>query len=211
MRNGTWQTRSMARRGSYAKGIAKREEILQRALEVIARSGIRGASVKEIADAVGLSQPGLLHYFDSKEELFIAILRKRDEIDAAGISELGPLTASEVLREHFLAVVRHNASVPGLVELFSRLAVDAADESNPARAYFLERGEALRELFVEALRTAQAAGTVTSAVPPESLARILQATADGLQVQWLADPSVDMPALLDDLFTTLLPANTDTR
>ena len=70
------------RRGSYAKGVAKREEILTRALDVIAREGYRGASVKELADAVGLSQAGLLHYFDSKEELFTEILRKRDELDS---------------------------------------------------------------------------------------------------------------------------------
>ncbi|HYP72739.1 MAG TPA: TetR family transcriptional regulator, partial [Microbacterium sp.] len=41
-------------RGAYAKGVAKREEILTRALQVIAREGYRGASVKEIAEAVGL-------------------------------------------------------------------------------------------------------------------------------------------------------------
>ena len=78
----------MARRGSYAKGVAKREEILERALEVIAREGYRGASVKELAEAVGLSQAGLLHYFDSKEELFTEILRKRDEVD---MPHYGPL------------------------------------------------------------------------------------------------------------------------
>ena len=77
------------RRGSYAKGVAKREEILERALEVIAREGYRGASVKELADAVGLSQAGLLHYFDSKEELFTEIVRKRDEVDLA---HYGPTT-----------------------------------------------------------------------------------------------------------------------
>src|SRR6478736_6791304 len=71
------------RRGSYAKGVAKREEILERALDVIAAEGYRGASVKVLADAVGLSQAGLLHYFDSKEELFTEILRKRDELDLA--------------------------------------------------------------------------------------------------------------------------------
>src|SRR6478736_945527 len=76
-------TRDMARRGAYAKGVAKREEILEAALEVIAREGWHGASVKELADAVGLSQAGLLHYFDSKEELFIEIVRKRDEVDMA--------------------------------------------------------------------------------------------------------------------------------
>jgi AcrR family transcriptional regulator len=73
----------MAQRGSYAKGIAKREEILTSALDVIARNGYRRTSVRELADAVGLSQAGLLHYFSSKEELFQEIVRKRDEVDLA--------------------------------------------------------------------------------------------------------------------------------
>ncbi|HEY5230670.1 MAG TPA: helix-turn-helix domain-containing protein, partial [Galbitalea sp.] len=60
----------MAGKGSYAKGVAKREEILRTALEVFARQGYRGTSLRELADAVNLSQAGLLHYFDSKEELF---------------------------------------------------------------------------------------------------------------------------------------------
>ena len=41
----------MAQRGSYAKGVAKREEILERALDVIATEGYDGASVKRIAEA----------------------------------------------------------------------------------------------------------------------------------------------------------------
>ena len=36
--------------GSYAKGIAKREEILTAALDVIARNGYRRTSVRELAD-----------------------------------------------------------------------------------------------------------------------------------------------------------------
>ena len=70
------------RRGPYAKGKAKRAEILDVALEVIAREGYTGATVKELADAVGLSQNGLLHYFGSKDALFAEILRRRDEIAA---------------------------------------------------------------------------------------------------------------------------------
>ena len=106
----------MARRGSYAKGVAKREEILERALEVIAREGYRGASVKELADAVGLSQAGLLHYFDSKEELFTEIVRKRDEVDMADYGPLVTPTPPRVdLRDGYVAVIRHNSDVPGLV------------------------------------------------------------------------------------------------
>ncbi|MBS1674133.1 MAG: helix-turn-helix transcriptional regulator, partial [Actinobacteria bacterium] len=71
----------MAKRGAYAKGVVKREEILAAALEIVGRLGYRNASVREIADAVGLSPAGLLHYFGTKEELFVEILRARDALD----------------------------------------------------------------------------------------------------------------------------------
>ncbi|WP_439590810.1 TetR/AcrR family transcriptional regulator [Microbacterium sp.] len=203
-------TPQQGRRGSYAKGVAKREEILERALEVIAREGYRGASVKELADAVGLSQAGLLHYFDSKEELFAEILRKRDELDAvhfgAGADDPGELPD---LREPYLRLTRHNAEVPGLVQLFSRMSVDAADPQHPAHRFFVDRGEALRTIWTAAIAHEQAEGRMTDRVAPETLARVLQAVADGLQVQWMLDPSVDMAATIGALFEALTPPPKD--
>ncbi len=197
----------MARRGSYAKGVAKREEILTRALEVVAREGYRGASVKELADAVGLSQAGLLHYFDSKEELFTEILRKRDEVDAAAFGSADEATSDiGLVREGYLQVIRHNGEVPGLVQLFSRMNVDASDPEHPAHRYFLERGSALRGLFVPAIAEAQREGRLADGVAPETLARIFQALADGLQVQWMLDPAVDMADTVAALFDALTPA-----
>ena len=195
---------SEKRRGSYAKGIAKREEILERALEVVGREGYAGASVRAIADAVGLSQAGLLHYFDSKEELVTEILRKRDEMDAAlfGSADAANATADE-LRDGYVAVVRHNTTVPGLVHLFSRLAVDAADPAHPAHDYFLSRGAGLRAVYLDALQRAQRDGSLTREVDAEILVRIVQAVADGMQLQWMLDPEVDMAATIDAVFTLL--------
>ena len=199
------------RRGSYAKGVAKREEILTRALDVIAREGYRGASIKELADAVGLSQAGLLHYFGSKEELFTEILRKRDELDSveqglAGDPERGLIApAGELpdIRAGYLSVIRHNADVPGLVHLFARLSVDAADPGHPAHDFFVTRGESLRGFFAAAVATRQQSGEITDQIDADTIARIFQAVADGLQVQWMLEPDVDMAATVDALFELL--------
>lgn len=198
------------RRGSYAKGVAKREEILERALDVIAREGYRGASVKELAEAVGLSQAGLLHYFDSKEELFTAILRKRDEVDSAGfgLTDTAGVTASD-LRAGYLAVIRHNAEVPGLVQLFARLSVDAADPDHAAHDFFVERSRTLREMFASAIVAKQSAGEMNDTIDPQTLARIFQAVADGLQVQWMLEPEVDMAGTIDALFAALAVGDED--
>ena len=193
----------MAQRGAYAKGVAKREEILERALEVIAREGYRGASVKELAEAVGLSQAGLLHYFDSKDELFTAILRKRDEVDSRRFGDVDQDPSPERLRDGFVGIVRHNAEVPGLVQLFSRLAVEAGDTEHPAHAYFVERSALLREMFARSFARQQQGEELTDRIDPETLARIVQAVSDGLQLQWLQDKTVDMPATMDALFALL--------
>lgn len=189
---------AMARRGSYAKGVARREEILESALDVIGRKGYQSASLKEIADVVGVTPAALLHYFGSKEELFTAVLRKRDENDGLDPAVRGLDDA----RDGFVQVIRHNAEVPGLVELFSRLAVDAADPRHPARQFFLERSEKLREAFAEGFDSdADRSGVLE----PDTMARVIQAVADGLQLQWLIDPSVDMAGIIEKLIDVLYP------
>ncbi len=191
----------MVRRGSYAKGDAKREEILERSLSVIADQGFKGTSVKALAEAVGLSKAGLLHYFDSKEELFAEIIRKRDEVDMRRFENDDQ--SFDTLKNHYVELISYNSDVPGLVQLFSYVAVQAADPDDPAHEYFVERTDAYRALFADILGQEQAAGRVTDRIPPEDLARILQAVTDGLQLQWMIDPNVDMSGIVRSLLSAL--------
>jgi AcrR family transcriptional regulator len=166
----------MAARGPYAKGVAKREEILTAALEVIARQGYRKTSTRELAAAVGLSEAGLLHYFGSKEKLFEAVLRARDEADVDRFDEsdlIGKLTA----------IIRHNSDVPGLVQLYSTFSAEAGDPQHPSHPYFVERYARLRELLADAVRGRQSAGAFSPSADPELIATLLIALSDGLQVQ----------------------------
>ncbi|TDD30092.1 TetR/AcrR family transcriptional regulator [Kribbella turkmenica] len=167
----------MATRGPYAKGVAKREEILSKALEVIARQGYRKTSTRELAAAVGLSEAGLLHYFGSKEKLFEAVLRARDEADTARLGD--ELDVIDKLG----AVVRHNADVPGLVQLYSTFSTEAGDPQHGAHEYFVERYQRLRAALAASVRARQADGTMSTAADPEKIATLLIAVSDGLQIQ----------------------------
>ena len=53
---------------------ARREQILDVALEVLGRAGYHGASMNDIAEAAGVTKPVLYQHFDSKRELFLALL-----------------------------------------------------------------------------------------------------------------------------------------
>ncbi|MEQ4722998.1 TetR/AcrR family transcriptional regulator [Nonomuraea sp. B19D2] len=55
----------------------RREQLLDAALGVFAHKGVDGASIKDLAEAAGVT-PGLLYrYFDSKDALVEALLRER--------------------------------------------------------------------------------------------------------------------------------------
>jgi AcrR family transcriptional regulator len=183
----------MAARGQYAKGAVKREEILRTALAVLSRNGYHSTSLRELADAAGLSQAGLLHYFDSKEELYSAILKRRDEIDEEryvdGTDDLAT----------FVTTVRHNAEVPGLVHLYSTLSAAASEPGNPTHEFFSERYRWARDRIAAGVRSRQEAGRFRSDIDADVMATVVLATADGMQVQWLLDPALDMAKHIEAL------------
>ncbi|MCM6761981.1 TetR/AcrR family transcriptional regulator [Rathayibacter sp. ZW T2_19] len=190
----------MPSKGSYAKGVAKREEILQTALEVFSRQGYRKASLREISEAVGLTQAGLLHYFDSKEELFAEVLRKRDDLDrtAYDLDRTGDAAIEELVR-----LIRHNSDVPGLVHLYATLSADGTDRSHPAHPFFVERYAMVIELLASRVREDQREGLIAADVDPEIAARMITALSDGLQIQWLLDDEVDMGSIVETFWALL--------
>ena len=55
----------------------RKAEIIAAAGKLIGEKGYYGTSLKDIADAIGMSQPGLLHYIGNKERL-LSLLVTRD-------------------------------------------------------------------------------------------------------------------------------------
>jgi len=53
---------------------ARREEVLEAGLELVAEHGVAGASLRRLARKLGMSQPSLYHYFRSKDDLIAQIV-----------------------------------------------------------------------------------------------------------------------------------------
>ncbi|GAB3454751.1 TetR/AcrR family transcriptional regulator [Kineococcus endophyticus] len=177
----------MAARGEYAKGRARREQILTEAVGLFAESGYRAASLRDLAARCGLTHAGLLHHVGSKQALLLAVLEQRDVEDASLVGP-DPSLPGERQLEALLDVVRRNVSRRGVVELFCVLSAEATSPEHPAHAFFDERYRRV----VAALTTAFAD---CGHPAPGSAARRLVAVMDGLQVQWLLHPDdVDMVA-----------------
>jgi AcrR family transcriptional regulator len=191
----------MTPRRRYAKGAARREEILAVALDLFSRTGYDRTSVRQIARSTGLSQAGLLHYFSSKEELFTEVLRRRDDRNEQMYDENrgDPVTA-----DGLVSIVRHNAHEPGLVRLYVAMSAESTATDSPARSFFAARYRKLRADIAADLRSKQERGALAAHLDPDVTASLLIAAADGLQIQWLLDPDgVDMGARLDQLWNAL--------
>jgi AcrR family transcriptional regulator len=63
-----------ARREPEAGSPARREEVLDAGLSLISELGVAGASLRKLAARLGMSQPSLYHYFESKDALVQQII-----------------------------------------------------------------------------------------------------------------------------------------
>lgn len=178
------------------RGERSRETILEAALPLFAQQGYRGASLASIAAAAGLTQPGLLHHFPSKEELLLGLLDWRDHNDGKRLSTL-PDTAGLGYLERLEDLVAHNATAPELVRLFTTLVGEGTSPQHPAHDYFVDRYQRIRARALRTLREGQLSGEIREDVDLEVVVPVLFAVMDGLQIQWLLDPEIDMVASFD--------------
>ena len=189
-------------RGSYAKGIARRQEILDRAIEVFARRGSDKTSLRAIAREVGVTHAALTHYFGSLDELLVAVYANSEKRAGDAASPESGSTPVEMM----LRSARANREVPGLVQLYSTLVAAALEDDRPAaRDFAATRFAGLRQHLADRVRENQRAGRIRPDVDPSAVAALVIAASDGLQTQWLLDPAVpqdDALALLEEL---LLP------
>lgn len=72
-------------------GPERRSAIVDSAVDLFSERGFRGATTRELAAAVGVSEPVLYQHFETKRALYDAILE-------AKTAEAGPGTAEELIR-----------------------------------------------------------------------------------------------------------------
>jgi AcrR family transcriptional regulator len=184
------------------RGRSQRERVLRAAMDIFAAQGFRGASLDSVADAVGMTRQGLLHYFPSKVHLLLGVLDLRAEDNADLVQRM--TDRSQGFADTLLALARHNQERPELIRLFTVLVAESVDVDHPGHERFVERYRAVRRRITEQLVVEQREGRISDAIAPTSLATLLMAVMDGLQLQHLLDPtSVDMAEPLAELLALL--------
>lgn len=187
----------MTRRGPYAKTSLRRAEILRAARDAFAANGYAAASLRGIAAHAGLSQAGLTHHFPVKEELLAAVLAEREAeerrraaqmvADGEGADDVEGLERYLVKLLHW-----HQEESVALTGMWAELAAAARQREHPAHQYFVDRYGRVRSELAELFERWLSEGVLRPGLDPVHAATLLMAVLDGLQLQWLLDPGVEI-------------------
>jgi AcrR family transcriptional regulator len=162
--------------------------VLDAARRVFLACGYHGATLEQIADEAGFSKGVVYSQFDSKADLFLALLEARIEQRAKDNAQLAQSLANsgelQPLLEHF---VRGDQATPGWLLLVIEFRVHAARDPELSRRYAAAHARTL-DGVAAVLATVAAANGRDPAVSPQKLAELALALSVGTTLEQAANP-----------------------
>ncbi len=186
-----------------------RERLLAAARRVFARSGFHGASVEEIASEAGFSTGALYSNFEGKEDLFLALMDREIDEHASEIARAVTEQASISDRatggaRRWMTMIEREPEVLLLFMEFWAYGVRDARMRPKVAARFAHMRQVLTGLIADGVRDFD----LELAIPAEQLAMAIDALADGIARQKLADPDAVPDELMGRVLSLLLSAVT---
>lgn len=183
------ETQAPTRRTREESRAETRARLLRSAATVFAERGYAGASVEEIAERAGFSRGAFYSNFESKDDVFLALLDAQIEAEVGALREaLADPTSPEAVLELLLArgaARRREARETTLLWAEFWLHVVRHPDLAPKLAV---RQRAARAAVAEMLESSCAEMGVALPVPADHLASVLLAVDDGLRLQEFLDP-----------------------
>ena len=176
--------------------------ILDAAMRVFRRHGLRRSSIEQVAEAAGLTRQALYHHFESKEALFRAVIERVHEnaiaAEDAAISEaekagcgFADILAAGMTARMRAFVASFDGS-PHIEELYSEHLVHGRDLYQKYSALYVERLVATIARIVRKQKLALPQG-----LSPAEFARLVEMAVHGSKSQHPAMQPVD--AFLKDM------------
>jgi AcrR family transcriptional regulator len=184
-----------------------RELLLDAAKEVFARRGFEGAALEEIAQNAGFTRGAIYKHFRDKEELFVAVNERfnRDFLEQF-VDTIDPATPLEDVDLSLIAKMWH-----------------AAEEREPRdfaltlenNLYLLRNPHARERVTAERRKVAEMIGAFMAQqadrigmrlkIPPTTLARLVQAVSDALELANYLEGEDLFEPFLELLVSALVP------
>ena len=189
-------------RGPYQSGLARREAILDAAVDLLAEVGYHGMSLRDVARHVGISHPGVIYHFPSKEALLMSVVQRYETQVGFDLDNLEKLDALPVL-DTLLEVTSRLNENPMIIEVECMMMVEASSEIHPAHDHYMRRSERLLSVLKRVWSRLQQDGKVAATEDPTHLAEIHAAVYNGIMIHWLYDRECDAAEELSRYFLSV--------
>ncbi len=180
-----------------AKGEDRKQRILAVAQRLLTRNGWRSTTLAQIAGEAGVSPAGLLHHFESKEQLLHAVLDIRDADDDSHADRAGDLI-SEVA-----AVADRYYRSPELIGTYSVLLAENVDPDAPLHDRLTARYQAANDIIAALIRRGQDTGEFRLDIDVTVKATQILAFITGMETTWLINPSIPLTEVFKEYSESL--------
>ena len=194
-----------------------REKLHAAARSVFARRGFHGSSVEEIASEAGYSTGALYSNFEGKEDLFLVLMEREIDEHAREIAQAVEERPSIAERaqggaQQWMTMIDREPELLLLFMEFWAYGVRDPQMRPKVAARFAQVRALLTKLISDGMREFE----LELEISPEHLAVAIDALADGIARQKLADPQAVPDDLMGRVLSLLLlgatrRADTDTR
>jgi AcrR family transcriptional regulator len=180
-----------------ARGEDRKQRILEVAQRLVARNGWRNTTLAQIAGEAGVTPAGLLHHFESKEQLLHAVLDARDLDDDIHADRGGDLIGEIV------QVADRFTRAPELIGTFTVLLAENILPDAPLHDRMLARHRSATQIVADLIRRGQADGRFRTDIDPAVKAIEILAFVHGMETTWLLDPSIPLTDVFKQYAETL--------
>lgn len=174
-----------------------RARIVHAAREMFIAYGYRSTSLRGIAVTAGVSHPGLLKHFATKDELLATVVQSLEDANVEVYEDV--VAAGEPGALPFIEIAKRNEQTRGYLALYAALMGEASTPSHPAHDAMRERYARITVMTGEAMEDAVLQGTVSEDRDPWGEAVRMTAAWDGLQLleQYLPE-RIDVVSMLEE-------------
>lgn len=154
----------MARKNNPKQAI---ENIITISAKLFAEKGYDKTSMQDIADAVGMSKGGIFHHFNSKEDIFNAVMERQFEqiIETMNqwFDEMHGLTAKEKLK----GLIKRNLMDDKIIKESSNMVSSAIESPQIILAFTQNNVKKLAPIIADIIREGIEDRSISTAFPNE--------------------------------------------
>jgi TetR/AcrR family transcriptional regulator, fatty acid metabolism regulator protein len=192
-----------AKRQKRSIVIDKRKEILTAAIDIFARRGYVGASIKDVADKAGVATGTVYLYFKNKDDLLLQSMKTMMDSNLVEIKK--KIANVEPSIDKLFMFFYHHVEVFTKKPSMARFLVVELRQSeefykrHPSYNPYHDYADLVKDMVRKAIQE----GT-TQAYKPETISYLILGAMDAVLTQWLVNPeAVDLETVVKEIQVVL--------